>query len=114
MSDCLFCKIAAGTIPAKTVYSDDDVVAFEDINPGAPCHVLVVPRKHIAKAHDLTPEDAPLIGKLFLAAQRVAAEKGVEESGYRLVMNNGEGAGQSVFHIHLHVLGGRSLHWPPG
>ena len=114
MSDCLFCKILAGDIPATEVYSDDDVFAFEDINPGAPCHVLVIPRKHIATPHDIQPKDAELVGKLYLAAQKVAESKGVVDSGYRLVMNSGAGAGQSVFHIHLHVLGGRALSWPPG
>ena len=114
MSDCLFCKILAGDIPSTEVYSDDDVFAFEDINPGAPCHVLVIPRKHIATPHDIQPEDAELVGKLYLAAQKVAESKGVVDSGYRLAMNCGAGAGQSVFHIHLHVLGGRDLSWPPG
>ena len=114
MDDCLFCKILAGDIPSTEVYSDEHVYAFEDINPGAPCHVLVIPRKHIAKPHDITEADADIVGRLFLAAQRVAEKKDVEDSGYRLVMNNGAGAGQSVFHIHLHVVGGRALSWPPG
>lgn len=114
MSDCLFCKILAGDIPSTEVYSDENVYAFEDINPGAPCHVLVIPRKHIATAHDLDAGDRELVGELYLAAQKVAEKKGVAGSGYRLVMNVGAGAGQSVFHIHLHVVGGRALSWPPG
>lgn len=114
MSDCLFCKILDGQIPSTEVYSDEHVYAFEDINPGAPCHVLVIPRRHIATAHDLEAQDQELVGRLYLAAQQVAEKKGVVESGYRLVMNVGAGAGQSVFHIHLHVIGGRDLSWPPG
>jgi len=114
MSDCLFCKICVGDIPAAKVYEDDDVLAFNDINPVAPTHVLVIPKKHIATAHDIEPADAELVGKLYLAAQKVAEAKGVVDGGYRLVMNCGAGAGQSVFHIHLHVVGGRALSWPPG
>ncbi|HKQ62675.1 MAG TPA: histidine triad nucleotide-binding protein [Candidatus Polarisedimenticolaceae bacterium] len=113
MSDCLFCKIVAGTIPSKTVYEDDAIVAFHDIHPQAPIHVVLVPRKHLASLNDAGPEDAQLLGRLLLAAQRVAAELGVG-SGYRVVNNCGASAGQSVFHLHLHVLGGRALGWPPG
>ena len=112
--DCLFCKILAGDIPSTKVFEDDACLAFEDINPGAPCHVLVIPKKHIATANDIGTEDHALVGRMFAAAREVAEQKGVKESGYRLVMNVGEGAGQSVFHIHLHVLGGRALSWPPG
>jgi len=114
MSDCIFCKIAAGEIPADVVYQDDDVIAFRDLNPQAPTHVLVIPRKHIATLHDAEAEDAQLLGRLFLGAQQVAEASGIAESGYRTVVNCGAGAGQSVFHVHLHVLGGRALGWPPG
>ena len=114
MTDCIFCKIASGEIPGDVVYQDDDVLAFRDLNPQAPTHVLVIPRKHIATLNDVEPGDAELIGKLYLAAQKVAEIDGIDESGYRTVINCGAGAGQSVFHVHLHVLGGRSLGWPPG
>ena len=114
MTDCIFCKIAAGEIPADVVYQDDDVIAFRDLNPQAPTHVLVIPRKHIATLQDVMPDDAELIGKLYLAAQKVAEIDGLDQSGYRTVINCGAGAGQSVFHVHLHVLGGRNLGWPPG
>ncbi len=114
MSQCLFCRIAAGEIPAKVIYSDDDVIAFHDINPQAPLHALVIPRKHIATINDIRSEDAALIGKLFLAAKQIAAEAGYADDGYRVVMNCGLDAGQTVFHIHLHVLAGRALGWPPG
>jgi histidine triad (HIT) family protein len=114
MSNCLFCRIVAGEIPAKLAYEDKDVVAFYDINPQAPLHVLIIPRKHIASINDIQPEDAELVGKLYLAAQKIAATAGYAEEGYRVVMNCGEDAGQSVFHIHLHLLAGRHLSWPPG
>jgi histidine triad (HIT) family protein len=114
MADCLFCKMVAGEITPDTVYEDEDVLAFRDINPQAPTHVLVVPKRHISTINDLTPDDAELVGKLYLAAQQVAAKDGVAEEGYRTLMNCNAGAGQSVFHIHLHVLGGRPMHWPPG
>jgi len=114
MSSCLFCKIIAGEIPSKRVFEDEHTYAFEDINPGAPCHVLVVPKRHIATANDLESGDTDLVGRMYLTAAKVAAAKDVVESGYRLVMNVGEGAGQSVFHVHLHVLGGRDFSWPPG
>ena len=114
MSQCLFCRIAAGEIPANILYSDEDVLAFRDINPQAPLHALVIPRKHIATINDLQADDAALVGKLFLAAKQVAKEAGYAEDGYRVVMNCGLDAGQSVFHIHLHILAGRALSWPPG
>ena len=114
MSNCLFCRIVAGDIPAKIAYQDDDVVAFHDINPQAPLHVLVIPRKHIATINDLQADDAEVVGKLFLAAKKIAREAGYEEDGYRVVMNCGADAGQAVFHIHLHLLAGRRLTWPPG
>jgi len=112
--DCLFCKIIAGTIPAKKVLEDEHLFAFEDINPQAPVHVLICPRRHIATTNDLAGGDAELIGRLFLAAKRIAADRGVAEGGYRMVLNCNAGAGQSVFHVHLHLLGGRRFTWPPG
>lgn len=114
MSNCLFCRIVAGDIPAKIAYQDDDVVAFHDINPQAPLHVLVIPRKHIATINDLQADDAEIVGKLFLVAQQIATEAGYSDDGYRVVMNCGVDAGQTVFHIHLHLLAGRRLTWPPG
>ncbi len=111
---CIFCRIAAGEIPAKIVRQDEDTVAFRDLNPQAPTHVLVIPRRHVPSTNVLEPGDAELVGKLFLAAKEIAREAGVAASGYRMVMNAGPNAGQSVDHIHLHVLGGRGLAWPPG
>ena len=111
MDDCVFCKIAAKQIPAQLVYEDADVVAFNDLNPRAPLHALVVPRRHVARLADL--DDAALAGKLALAATKVAKAAGHGES-FRLVVNNGAGSGQSVFHLHFHVLGGRPFSWPPG
>lgn len=111
MSDCLFCAIAAGDIPADVVLETEDIVAFNDINPAAPTHVLVIPRRHIASAAELEPADAELLAALFDAAARIGSEL---EGGWRLVTNVGPGAGQSVFHLHFHVLGGRVLGWPPG
>lgn len=112
--DCLFCKIAAKEIPSTIVAESDDWVAFRDINPQAPTHILIVPRKHIPTLNDLEPEDAELVGRLWLAAKALAKKEGVAESGYRTVVNTNAGAGQSVFHLHLHVLGGRTFRWPPG
>lgn len=112
--NCLFCKIAAGEIPAQVVHTDDHTVAFRDINPQAPTHVLVIPRRHIASLKDATPEDEGVLGQLLLTAARVARSEGLAEGGYRTVINTGAGAGQSVFHIHAHVIGGRALAWPPG
>ena len=112
--DCLFCKIIAGDIPAEIIYESETAVAFRDINPQAPTHVLVIPRKHISTINDIGEEDQSIVGSLYTAAKEIAAEEGISEDGYRAVMNCMEGAGQSVFHIHLHVLGGRSLAWPPG
>jgi histidine triad (HIT) family protein len=113
-SDCLFCKIIAKEIPSKVVYEDDQAVAIEDINPQAPTHVLVLPRKHIAGLNDLAAADAGLVGYLHVVAAKLARERGIAESGYRTVLNTGRGAGQSVFHLHLHLLGGRGMRWPPG
>ncbi|MCK5262880.1 MAG: histidine triad nucleotide-binding protein [Gammaproteobacteria bacterium] len=114
MSDCLFCKILDGEIPCDRVYENDQVVAFRDVNPQAPTHVLVIPRKHISTVNDLTADDKNIVGEMMLAAKAVAKQDGIEESGYRMVMNCNEGAGQTVFHIHLHILGGRRMNWPPG
>lgn len=114
MTDTIFGKIARGEIPAELVYEDDDLVAFRDISPQAPVHLLIIPRKPIPTLNDAGPEDAELIGKLFLAAARVAREAGIAEHGYRTVVNCNAAAGQTVFHLHLHVLGGRPLQWPPG
>ena len=114
MSDCLFCKMVAGEIKPSVVYEDDSVLAFRDINPQAPTHVLVVPKRHISTINDLKPTDADLVGRLYLAAKQVAEQEGIAIEGYRTVMNCNAGAGQSVFHIHLHVMGGRNMSWPPG
>jgi len=114
MSDCLFCRIVAGSIPAQVVHKDDSVVAFRDVNPQAPLHVLIVPTKHIATVNDLTAEDDALIGSMFRRAAAIAAEHGYAERGYRTVFNTNRDAGQTVFHVHLHLLAGRGLTWPPG
>ncbi|WP_248341834.1 histidine triad nucleotide-binding protein [Anaeromyxobacter paludicola] len=114
MSDCLFCKIAAKQLPAKLVHEDPDTVAFEDINPQAPTHVVVVPRKHVATLNDLAPEDEAVVGKLHRVAAKIAKERGLAERGWRAVMNCNRDAGQTVFHLHLHLLGGRAFGWPPG
>lgn len=110
----LFERIAARELPAEIVYEDDVIFAFRDINPQAPVHVLIVPKRVIARIGDATPQDAALLGRLLLTAQKLAAEFGVGDSGYRLVLNNGRHAGETVPHLHLHLLGGRPLHWPPG
>lgn len=114
MPDCLFCNIAKGKTSASLVLQDEEIVAFRDIRPQAPTHILLIPRKHIATTNDLQPDDAALVGKIFLAAKKIASEGGIAESGYRLVMNCNRGAGQTVFHLHVHLLGGRALSWPPG
>jgi histidine triad (HIT) family protein len=114
MSECIFCKILAGTIPAALVYEDDLVVAFDDVNPQAPTHTLVIPRKHVASMAELQDSDVGLLGRLMLAGNKIAAQKGIADAGYRVVVNTGAHGGQSVFHLHLHVLGGRHLAWPPG
>ena len=114
MSDCLFCRIAAKKIPAKIIHEDADTVAFEDINPQAPVHTLIIPKKHIPTTLEITVDDEGIIGHLFLVAAKVAKEKGIDERGFRLVVNTNADAGQEVYHIHLHVLGGRRMHWPPG
>jgi len=114
MPDCLFCKIVNGDIPASKIYEDDTVIGFNDINPQAPHHVLFIPKRHISTLNDLEISDAALVGKLFLAAKQHAAVLGVAQEGYRTVMNCNALAGQTVFHIHLHMLAGRPMHWPPG
>ena len=113
MDDCLFCKIGAKKIPAKIVYEDERVFAFEDINPQAPAHILISPWKHLVSLTDAAEEDGALLGHVLLVAAKIARERQLLE-GYRTVFNNGRGAGQSVFHLHLHLLGGRSFRWPPG
>lgn len=112
--DCIFCKIVAGEIDADVIFENDDVCAFRDINPQAPTHVLVIPKRHIATINHLSDDDNIAVGALSLAARDIAAEEGIAEEGYRTVMNCNAGAGQTVFHIHLHLLGGRQLSWPPG
>lgn len=113
-ADCLFCKIASGEIPADTVEEAEDWVAFRDINPQAPTHILIITREHIPTLNDVGPDEAELVGRLLLAAKRIAAAEGIAESGYRTVFNTNAGAGQSVFHVHVHLLGGRQMAWPPG
>ncbi|MBM3819159.1 MAG: histidine triad nucleotide-binding protein [Acidimicrobiia bacterium] len=114
MSDCLFCKIIAGQIPGAIVHQDDTLVAFTDINPQAPLHVLIVPRRHIASLNDLASEDDGLVGSMLRRAAALAKEHGYDQRGYRTVFNTNREAGQTVFHIHLHLLAGRPLAWPPG
>ena len=114
MTDCLFCKIIDGEIPADIVFESDTAMAFRDINPQAPTHVLVIPRKHIATINDIEPGDEAIVGSLYSAARQIAEAEGIADEGYRAVMNCNAQAGQTVFHIHLHVLGGRTLGWPPG
>ncbi len=113
-SDCLFCKIVAGEIPANVIYQDEHVLAFEDINPQAPTHTLVIPREHIATLDELDEGKVDIAGRILVAARNIAREKGLDQHGYRLVANCLESAGQTVFHIHFHLLGGRNLGWPPG
>lgn len=113
-TSCLFCRIIEGAAPATVLHQDDRVVVIQDVNPQAPLHALVIPRRHIATLNDLAPEDDGLVGEMFRAAAMVARERGVAERGYRTVFNCNREAGQTVFHIHLHVLGGRPLRWPPG
>jgi histidine triad (HIT) family protein len=114
MSDCLFCGIIDGKIKGEIVYQDEAVVAFKDTGPKAPVHILIVPRKHIPSVSSLEPADNPLVGAIFIAAAKLAKEFAIAESGYRVVVNSGADAGQSVFHLHYHLLGGRRMGWPPG
>jgi histidine triad (HIT) family protein len=112
--NCVFCKIIAKQIPSQIVYEDDLSIAFHDVNPQAPTHILIVPKKHIPEIHSMTASDKELIGHLFLMAKKIADDMGLDKNGYRMVINNGAGAGQTVFHIHLHILSGRRFVWPPG
>ena len=114
MSDCLFCKIRDGEIQGDIVFENDEVLAFNDVNPQAPVHVLIIPKKHISTVNDMDAGDEVIMGKLFSVAKMIAAQQGVADDGYRLVVNCNEKAGQTVFHIHMHLLGGRSMTWPPG
>ncbi len=114
MKDCLFCSIVAGALKADLVYQDDSVVAFKDITPKAPVHLLIIPRKHVISVSDIAEADHALIGQIFQVAARLAREQGIADSGYRIVVNSGADAGQSVLHLHYHLLGGRPLNWPPG
>ena len=114
MADCIFCKMVSGEIRPDIVYEDDDVLAFRDANPTAPTHVLLIPKTHIATTNDLDESSVSVVGKMYLAAKQVAQDEGIAERGYRMVMNCNPEAGQSVYHIHLHLLGGRAMNWPPG
>lgn len=112
--DCVFCKIASGEIPTDKIYEDDELIAFYDLDPQAPIHFLVIPKKHIESNDDLTEEDAHLMGKIFLTIKKIARDLGIADEGYRIVNNIGENGGQTVHHMHFHVLGGRGFKWPPG
>lgn len=114
MSDCIFCKIANGEIPSEKVFESANVLAFKDINPEAPVHVIIIPRRHISSVNDIEDQDVNIIGDIFLAAKEIARRQGIADEGYRIVTNCGEKAGQSVKHLHYHLLGGRDLKWPPG
>jgi histidine triad (HIT) family protein len=114
MTNCIFCRIVSGRVPSKTVYKDEVVTAFHDVNPQAPTHILVVPNKHIAGAGALEPDHASIVAAMFMAAKLIAQTEGLSARGYRLVINEGSSAGQSVYHLHLHILGGRTFDWPPG
>ena len=114
MADCIFCKIVTGEIKSKIIHTDEEVVAFEDSSPQAPIHTLVIPKKHISTINELDEKDKGLVGHLMLVGKKIAKEKGIAERGYRLVLNTNREAGQSVFHLHLHLLGGRRMEWPPG
>ena len=114
MNDCLFCRIVEKKIPAKIVHEDDQTLAFDDVNPQAPVHTLVIPKKHVAAVLNCNAQDEGLLGQLLLACAKVAKQKGLAESGYRVVVNTGRDGGQTVFHLHVHVMGGRHMAWPPG
>ncbi len=113
MSDCIFCKIAKKEIPAGLVYEDDDVVAFKDLHPKAPTHILLIPKRHIEKLSELSPDDEDLGGHMLLAISKIAEKEGIKENGFRVVVNNGKFAGQEVFHLHFHILGGKPMNWNP-
>lgn len=114
MTACIFCKIVSGESPSQKVYSDDLVTAFHDIHPVAPNHILIIPNKHIASMNDVTPEDIPLLGHMLALAPKIAAEEGIRESGYRLIINTGPHGGQVVYHLHLHLIGGQRMRYPMG
>jgi histidine triad (HIT) family protein len=114
MENCIFCSIREGKIPSQKVYEDEYVFAFKDINPEAPIHILIIPKQHISSINELEEDNAYVVGHIYLAAKKLAKELGVDESGYRVVANCGKAAGQTVYHIHFHLLGGRNLKWPPG
>jgi len=114
MADCIFCQIVEGAIPAKKLYEDEQVIAFDDVNPQARVHILVIPKRHLVSLDDIQDSDAALLGQLLIVCAKMAREHGIVESGYRVVANTGRGAGQTVLHLHWHVLGGRSFEWPPG
>lgn len=114
MSDCIFCKIVSGEIPSKKVYEDEYVLAFNDISPAAPVHIIIVPKKHIQSTNELNTENVEVVGRIFLAAKDIAEKLGISEKGYRIVNNCGEQGGQTVNHLHYHLLAGRNLTWPPG
>jgi histidine triad (HIT) family protein len=114
MNDCLFCKIIAGEVPSKKVYETKDIFAFEDVNPVAPTHILIIPKKHLETMLELSEEHRDLIGDIHLAANHIARIRGIAETGYRIVTNCGRDANQTVFHIHFHLIGGRKMEWPPG
>ena len=114
MSDCLFCKIATGEIPSDKVFEDDLLVGFRDIQPQAPTHIVIIPKKHIETTNDYTEDDSELLSRMLLTCQQLAKDEGLSENGYRIVMNCNKDGGQSVFHLHVHVLGGRRMSWPPG
>ncbi|AKA70655.1 histidine triad nucleotide-binding protein [Clostridium scatologenes] len=114
MEDCIFCKIIKGEIPCEKVYEDDIVLSFKDISPGAPAHILIIPKKHISSLNELTDEDSKIVAHVFVVLKEIVKKLGIDKTGYRIVSNCGEDGGQSVPHIHFHVLGGRNLQWPPG
>lgn len=114
MADCLFCRIVTREIPAAIVYEDDELLAFSDISPQAPVHILVIPKRHVASLNDLSAQDDRLAGAMLRRAAAIAADRGVAADGYRVVFNTNHDGGQTVFHVHLHLLGGRAMHWPPG
>lgn len=114
MNDCLFCKIVSGEIETNMIFEDEDVIAFPDINPQAPIHILIIPKKHIPSVSEADEGDIPILGKILYRASQIARQEDIEETGYRLVINNGENAGMEVDHLHLHLLGGRKMNWPPG
>ncbi len=114
MTDCIFCRIAAHQAPARIIWEDDDVLVFHDIAPQAPVHILIIPKQHVEKLDDTDADQQRLLGKMLFIAKEQAAELGLRNKGYRLVINTGQEGGQAVYHLHLHVLGGRPMHWPPG